>query len=54
VYLITRGFFHGGIGLAVGVVDRNHAWINRFRRLLIRWEKKANSYLAFLHSRRDT
>jgi len=31
------------------VVERTHSWINRFRRLLIRWEKKANNYLAFLH-----
>ena len=22
------------------VVDRTHVWLNRFRRLLIRWEKK--------------
>lgn len=26
-----------------------HSWINRFRRLLIRWEKKAENYLAMLH-----
>ena len=31
------------------VVERTHSWMNRFRRLLIRWEKKANNYLAFLH-----
>jgi len=31
------------------VVERAHAWINRFRRLLVRWEKKADNYLAFLH-----
>ena len=31
------------------VVERTHSWINRFRRLLIRWEKKADNYLAFLH-----
>jgi len=30
------------------VVERTHSWINRYRRLLIRWEKKANNYLAFL------
>lgn len=31
------------------VVERTHAWLNRFRRLLIRWEKKAENYLAMLH-----
>lgn len=31
------------------VVERSHSWFNRFRRLLIRWEKKAQNYLAFLH-----
>ena len=30
------------------VVERTHSWINRFRRLLVRWEKKADNYLAFL------
>ncbi len=31
------------------VVERTHSWINRSRRLLVRWEKKAENYLAFLH-----
>jgi len=31
------------------VVERTHSWLNRFRRLLIRWEKKAENYLAMLH-----
>jgi putative transposase len=31
------------------VVERAHSWMNRFRRLLIRWEKKPQNYLAFLH-----
>jgi len=30
------------------VVEVTHAWFNRFRRLLIRWEKKAAHYLGFL------
>jgi putative transposase len=30
------------------VVERTHSWMNRFRRLLIRWEKKAKNYLALL------
>ncbi len=31
------------------VVERTHSWMNRFRALLIRWEKKAANYLALLH-----
>lgn len=31
------------------VVERAHSWLNRFRRLLVRWDKKADNYLAFLH-----
>jgi transposase len=31
------------------VVERTHSWTNRARRLLIRWEKKVDNYLAFLH-----
>lgn len=31
------------------VVERTHSWINRFRRLLVRWEKKVENYEAMLH-----
>ena len=31
------------------VVERTHSWLIRFRRLLIRWEKKIENYLAMLH-----
>jgi putative transposase len=31
------------------VVERTHSWMNRFRRLLVRWDKKVGNYLAFLH-----
>lgn len=31
------------------VVERSHSWLNRFRRLLIRWEKYPNNYVALLH-----
>ncbi len=31
------------------VVERSHSWLNRFRRLLVRWEKKADNYEALLH-----
>ena len=30
------------------VVERAHAWMNRFRSLLIRWAKKAENYLGLL------
>jgi hypothetical protein len=32
-----------------GVVERPHAWMKRFRRWLIRWEKKADNDLALPH-----
>ena len=31
------------------VVERTHSWLNRFRAILIRWNKKAENYLALLH-----
>lgn len=31
------------------VVERTHSWMNRCRRILIRWEKKAENYLGMLH-----
>ena len=31
------------------VVERTHSWMNRFRRILIRWEKIPENYLALLH-----
>jgi putative transposase len=31
------------------VGERAHSWMNRFRRLLIRWDKKPDNYRAFLH-----
>ena len=30
------------------VVERTHSWFNRFRKLLIRWEKKPQNYLALV------
>jgi putative transposase len=37
------------IELAALVVERTHSWPNRSRLLLVRWEKKVEQYLAFLH-----
>jgi hypothetical protein len=31
------------------VVERTHAWMNRFRRIVVRWDKKPEHYVAFLH-----
>ncbi len=31
------------------VVEVTHSFFNRFRKLLVRFEKKANNYLAFIH-----
>jgi putative transposase len=31
------------------VVERLHSWLNRSRRLLVRWEKLQRTYEAFLH-----
>jgi putative transposase len=31
------------------VVERTHSWMNRFRRLVVRWEKKVEHYEAMLH-----
>ncbi len=30
-------------------IERALSWMNRFRRLLVRWDKKPENYLAFLH-----
>ena len=31
------------------VVERSHSWLNRFRRILVRWDKNPKNYLGFLH-----
>ena len=31
------------------VVEVCHSWFNRFRKLLVRYEKKSSNYLALLH-----
>ena len=30
------------------IVERTHSWLNRFRRILIRWDKSPENYIAFL------
>src|SRR4051794_31420628 len=31
------------------LVERTHSWMNRFRGILIRWNKKPENYIAMLH-----
>ena len=31
------------------VVERSHSWMKCFRRFLVRWDKKPENSLAFLH-----
>lgn len=40
---------HDGAKPRRWVVERTHSWLNRFRRLLVRWEKKTENYLAMIH-----
>jgi len=38
----------------VEVVERANSWLNRFRRLLMRWEKEVTDHEAMLHLARAT
>lgn len=31
------------------VMERTHSWMNRFRRVLVRWEKLPETFVAMLH-----
>jgi len=44
---ITYG--HGGASPRRWKVERTISWFNRFRSLLIRWSKKPQNHLAFIH-----
>lgn len=54
-HIRARGEEAQAIKRAVGfkarrwVVERTHSWMNRFRRILIRWEKKPENYIGLLH-----
>jgi putative transposase len=39
---------HPGARARRWVVERTRSWLNRSRRLLVRWEKKTENYLAFV------
>jgi putative transposase len=40
---------HVGFKAKRWVVERTHSWMNRFRSVLIRWDKKVENYLGLLH-----
>src|SRR5215217_7520370 len=40
---------HRGAKARRWVVEQTHSWLNRSRRLLVRWEKRVENYLAFVH-----
>jgi transposase len=47
--LATRRTTHGsGLGQWRWVVERTFAWLNQFRRLRVRYEKRADMHEAFL------
>ncbi len=47
--LARRGAEHGsGLGRHRWVVERSLSWLHQFRRLRIRWERRADIHQAFL------
>jgi transposase len=47
--LAVRNTKHGsGLGRWRWVVERTFAWLNQFRRLRVRYEKRPDMHLAFL------
>ncbi|MFJ6613792.1 transposase [Streptomyces sp. NPDC091289] len=47
--IARRGTLHGtGLGTYRWVVERTFAWLHGFKRLRIRWERRAEMYEAFL------
>jgi transposase len=50
-FLAKRNIEHGsGLGRWRWVVERTFAWLNQFRRLRVRYEKRADLHEAFLSS----
>jgi putative transposase len=45
----ARAERHAGARARRWVVERTRSWPNRFRRILTRWEKRADTYLGMLH-----
>ncbi|PPS91009.1 hypothetical protein BZZ08_00607 [Streptomyces sp. MH60] len=49
--IAKRGETHGtGLGIFRYVVERTIAWLHGFRRLRIRWERRADIHEAFLRA----
>ena len=48
VLIARRGEGYRGLGRLRWVVERTLAWLNRFRRLRIRYERRADIHQAFL------
>jgi transposase len=49
LFLAKRNTEHGsGLGRWRWVVERTFAWLNQFRRLRVRYEKRADIHEAFL------
>jgi transposase len=47
--LARRRTPHGsGLGVLRWLVERTHAWLHRFRRLTVRYERRADVHQAFL------
>lgn len=47
--MARRGTRHGtGLGAYRWVIERSFAWLHGFRRLRIRWERRADMHAAFL------
>ena len=47
--LARKGTSHGtGLGAIRWVVERSNSWLHQFRRLRVRWERRADIHEAFL------
>ena len=47
--LARKGTSHGtGLGTIRWVVERSNSWLHQFRRLRVRWERRADIHEAFL------
>lgn len=48
-FLAKRGTEHGsGLGIYRWVVERTNSWLHQFRRLRVRYERRADIHQAFL------
>ena len=47
--LLDAGFTPHVRGRREEIVQRTHSWMNRFRALLVRWDKQTSNYEGGLH-----